>query len=135
MFNYTKRVGGIAGLLLDSPRDELFNVTEVVDGKRETKSFTIPVDFPPVCGVTYAMIRRNAGEETAVAWALELAMGREGFSAMSDIDIPREDFVKIIAVIVGRIQGLAMEVPGADAPKALSKPTAPRKRSSRASAR
>lgn len=122
MFEFTTRPGGVAGQLLDSPRDELFSV----DGK----SYTIPVEFPPTVALAYASILMQYGEEPVVAWSMELALGKEGFSALTNLtDVSKEDFTKLVAIVIGRIQGLAMVIPGpgsADGPKARTA----RKRSS-----
>jgi hypothetical protein len=122
MFEFTARPGGIAGILADSPRDELFRV----DGK----IYTIPVDFPPTVALAYASIKLQYGEEAVVAWAMQIALGDEGLSVLTNLGVSREDFTKLVAIIVGRIQGLAMVIPGpgsATGPKARTrKPPAKR---------
>jgi hypothetical protein len=111
VFELTTKTGGLAGELLDGPRDELFSV----DGK----VYTIPVEFPPMVGFNYITVQRRYGDEVAVSWAMELALGAEGLEALTGADVPNETFAKLVAIIIGRIQGLAMHVPGATAaPKA-----------------
>lgn len=124
MFEFTSRPGGIAGQLLDAPRDELFSV----DGK----AYTIPVEFPPTVALAYASVKLQYGEEAVVAWAMQIALGDEGLSVLTNLGVPKEDFTKLVAIVVGRIQGLAMVIPGpgsATGPKVRTARKAPVKRS------
>lgn len=126
MFEFTSRPGGIAGQLLDAPRDELFSV----DGK----VYTIPIEFPPTVALAYASVKLQYGEEAVVAWSMQVALGDEGLSVLTNLGVSKEDFTKLVAIVVGRIQGLAMVIPGpgsATGPKARTR-KAPAKRGSNA---
>jgi hypothetical protein len=125
MFQFNARTGGLAGRMLDLPREELFSV--------KGKSYTIPVDFPPTCAVGYATVQRRYGDDAALSWVLELALGIDGLEALTASDVTPEDLTKISAIIIGRVTGLAMAIPGpgsADGPKARTTPkkAAPRRK-------
>jgi hypothetical protein len=133
MFEFTTPVGGLAGVLLDGPREELFSIAD--DGK--TRVFTIPTEVPPAVPLAYAAIKnRGTDSDTLVAWVLNLMLGEDALSALTNLDITAAQFAQVVAIVVGRAQGLNIDVPGATTPpKALRKPPATRKprASSRAS--
>lgn len=123
MFEFETRVGGLAAKMRELPQEELFQTNlKEADGTEVLRVFTIPVDFPHTVAIGYATMQRVHGDEMAVNWLLEVALGTEGLVALTQADVPRDAFVQVLAVIVGRTRGLAMEVPS-EAPKALRKPT------------
>jgi hypothetical protein len=98
-------------------RDELFSI----DGK----AYSIPREMRPLDMANYTYLVDTLGGDSAALWALQRALGNEGFSAFMDLppeQISREDFTRIMQVVTGRFVGLKTEVPGAD-PKSL--PAAP----------
>lgn len=116
MFELTSRPGGLAGILKDGPREALFSI----DGTE----YTIPVEFPPTAAMLYTNVQATGGDEQATTWAMQLALGVEGFAALCSVDIPKEEFVKMLAVVIGKIQGFTISAPGATDPK----PTAAKRR-------
>lgn len=108
-------------------REELFSLDGTV--------YTIPVSFSAGQTLTYVDGLRKYGPDMAGAWALETALGTEGYQALLGADeatIPREAFVKLLTVVTRRILGQDAEVPG---PKAPTRPTPviPKQRGSKGS--
>lgn len=126
MFKLTNRPGGLAGILEDAPREALFSLSETTQDPDTGKDvvtereYTIPVEFPPTAAMLYAQVLSNAGAEQATTWAMRLALGEAGFAALCGADIDRETFVRMLAVVVGKIQGLDVTAAGASDPKAAS---------------
>lgn len=120
MFQLTSRPGGLQGILKDAPREALFSVTDKdpKTGEDVTTEYTVPVEFPPTAAMLYANVLGNAGAEQATTWAMQLALGMDGFAALCSVDVPREDFVRMVAVVIGKIQGLTISAEGASDPKA-----------------
>jgi len=119
VFELTSRPGGLAGILQDGPREPLFSVTDIdpETGKTSVTEYTIPVEFPPTAAMLYANIRSAGSDDEVATWALQLSLGMDGFRALCSLDVPREDFVKMLAIVVGKIQGHDISAPGAAAPK------------------
>lgn len=116
MFELTSRPGGLAGILQDGPREVLFSIDDT--------EYTIPVEFPPTAAMLYANVLGTGGAEYATTWAMQLALGVDGFAALCAVDVPKEEFVKMLAVVIGKIQGFTISAPGATDPK----PTAAKRR-------
>jgi hypothetical protein len=94
-------------------------------------TYTIPKRFTPSDMLMYAHAVRHFGNDQAVSWALEAALGSDGYSALLGAGdaIGHDDFGKLIAVVTYRMLGLDAEVPGpkedetATAPAEDSEPT------------
>lgn len=129
MFKLTSRPGGLAGILRDGPREALFSLTDTVqdpdtgqDVARDTE-YTIPVEFPPTAAMLYAQILGTSGADQATTWAMRLSLGDDGWSALCNAPVDKATFVRMVAVVIGKIQGLDVTAAGAadaggDAPKA-----------------
>lgn len=130
MFKLTSRPGGIEGMLRDNPREPLFSLSETTQdpetGKDVTteREYTIPVEYPPTVAMLYANVLGTAGAEQATTWAMRLSLGEDGWAALMSADIPRETFVRMVAVVIGKIQGLDVTAAGAAAPDPKAQPTA-----------
>lgn len=92
-------------------------------------TYTIPTRFTPSEMLMYAHATRHYGPDQAVSWALEIALGADGYTTLMNVPpgtIPDEDFGKIIGVVTQRMVGLEAQVPGpkenltATAPEAAS---------------
>ena len=122
MFEFTTESGGVKAAIEKMPRDELFSVDGV--------PYTIPTKFPPIVAIMYGRMVREQGNDAMVAWALDIALGPVGMNAFLSVSPSEEDIVKVVAIILARIQGLAAVIPGpgsADGPKAPARKRAPRK--------
>lgn len=95
------------------PREELFSVGD--------NKYTLPVKCPLSLAMGYATVNRQFGSEMATSWALEMALGEAGLNALLNSDPSDSDLVKIISVVLGRIQGIAVPVPDPD-PKEVEEP-------------
>lgn len=104
MFEF-KPVPSLAERLAKGPREALFSV-----GKK--KVYTIPVEFPATMGLAYGNMKLYKGDEQAVVWAVQLALGSDGFDALTQADPSREELAQVFAVIVRRIQGYPIAIPG-----------------------
>lgn len=123
MFQLSSNPRGLAGILDSIPREALFSLTDKVTDPEtgettdKVSEYTVPVEFPPTAAMLYANVLANSGAEYATTWAMQIALGVDGFNALCGADVSREDFVKIVAIVVGKIQGLAVSIPGASDPK------------------
>lgn len=97
-------------------REELF----AIDGK----AYTIPKTIRPLQMAKYTHLVDSLGADSAGMWALQEALGEEGYLAFLNLPterVSKDDFAVVIGVVTGRFVGLATEVPGAD-PKSAGEP-------------
>lgn len=80
---------------------------------------TIPVEVPSAVGLGYARTRLNRGDEIAITWAMELLLGRDGFSLLIGSTIDDAGMDTVMDLIVARIRGASTGAVDAG-PKATS---------------
>lgn len=87
-------------------REELFSI----DGK----SYTIPKRFEPLEMAKYTHLVDTLGADSAGMWALQAALGDEGYFAYLNLPpraVSQEDFVVVMQVVTGRMVGLSTVIP------------------------
>lgn len=77
-------------------------------------TYTVPKRFTPSDMLMYAHAVRHYGNDQATSWALEIALGPDGYNALLSAGdaIGHDDFAKLIGVVTYRMVGLDAEVPG-----------------------
>lgn len=95
-------------------------------------TYTIPVSFSAGETLTYVDGLRKYGPDMAASWALEMALGEDGYRALLGAPehvVPKQDFARLVTVITSRLLGQESPVPGG--PKV--RPAAPKPRKPRGS--
>lgn len=85
--------------------------------------YTIPVQMTVPEMYSYVHMRRTLGNDAAVSWAMEQALGEQGYFALltaKDSVVSDTAFIQLANVITARYLGLSATVPGpkAEAPSA-----------------
>lgn len=87
--------------------------------------YTIPAAFSAGETLTYVDGLRKYGPDMAASWALELALGEDGYRALLGAPehvVSRQDFARLVTVITSRLLGQESAVPGPKAPRPAAKP-------------
>jgi len=79
-------------------REILFYVDDV--------AYTIPKRFGYTWALEYARVGRTEGATAGVVWAMERALGTVGFNVLFSTDVSDEDCEKMVAFVIGRVEGL-----------------------------
>jgi hypothetical protein len=84
----------------ERPQKLIFSIDE--------KDYTIPADFTAAEGLTFVDLLRRQGTDVATAWALEYALGTEGYRALLVIGAhPDHDerFREVCNIVVAEVSG------------------------------
>lgn len=69
--------------------------------------YTIPKSFGPNAALGYAHIARTLGQNAAIDWAMEKALGTVGYAVLRDQDdLTQDQLDNMITLIIARIEGL-----------------------------
>lgn len=102
------------------PRETLFTI----DGRE----CTVPVSFEPIECARYAHMVEQFGGDQAGVWALRYALGDEDYLAFINLPphaVSRDDFIRVMGVITGRLVGMDVAVPKADGAPSGASSTSP----------
>jgi hypothetical protein len=100
-------------------REELFSLDGVV--------YTIPVKFDTTDSLGYVEALRKYGTDVAVSWALELALGPDGYQTLLSVPhgtISDDQFAVLVNIVTNRILGKEVHIPGPKASEVASMATA-----------
>jgi hypothetical protein len=80
-------------------RETLFYVNKI--------AYTIPKTFGLNAALSYAHVQRTQGQNAAVDWAMERALGTVGYAVLRDQDdLTDVQLENMITLIIARIEGL-----------------------------
>jgi hypothetical protein len=77
--------------------------------------YTIPKRFRPLEMARYAHMVSQEGADQAGVWALQLALGDDGYLALLNLPpeaIDKDTWAGLLGVVIARLVGLDREVPG-----------------------
>lgn len=78
---------------------------------------TIPVEVPAVIPLAYARTIKNAGQDIALTWALDLMLTEDGATALLASNATDDEFGQIIDIVISRVRGATVGAAD-EAPKA-----------------
>lgn len=101
---------------VEREREELFSLNGVV--------YTIPTKAHPSEMHAYLFTRRNEGADAAVSFAWQSFVDYGGYAALVNAGpvVSEEDWERLTAVILGRLVGRDVTVPGPKAEAPLEEP-------------
>lgn len=91
--------------------------------------YTIPAAFSAGETLTYVDGLRKYGPDMAASWALELALGEDGYRALLGAPehvVSKEDFERLLIVVTRRLLGQESPVPGGPKAPPAKPPRKPR---------
>jgi hypothetical protein len=109
MITLDRKYTSFAEVLQALPRETI----AMIDGA----PLTIPIEVPAVIPLAYARTIKNAGQDIALTWALDLMLTEDGASALLASSATDEEFGQIIDIVVSRVRGATVGVVD-EAPKA-----------------
>jgi hypothetical protein len=100
MLTLDRKYTSFAEVLADVPRETI----ATIDGA----PLTIPVEVPARIPLAYARTIKNAGQDTALMWALDLMLTENGVTLLLTSSATDEEFGQIIDIVVSRVRGASV---------------------------
>lgn len=100
MLTLDRKYSSFAEVLADVPRETI----AVVDGA----PLTIPIETPAQISFAYARTIKNAGQDLALAWALDLMLTEDGVTLLLTSSATDEEFGQVVDIVISRIRGASV---------------------------
>lgn len=110
MMKLERRYASFHEMLENIPRETIATVGDT--------RVTIPVEVPLSFAMAYNRQRITRGDDLAIAWAMELMLGK-GLDDLLESGISDSDWVVITDIVIGRVRG-ATTGTADETPKALT---------------
>jgi hypothetical protein len=109
MLTLDKKFTTYTEVLNDVPRETI----AMVDGV----PLTVPVEVPAIIPLAYARTIKNAGQDVALAWALDLMLTEDGATALLASGATDDQLGQVIDIVISRVRGATVGAAD-EAPKA-----------------